>query len=287
MLTGILINNASIADAKNSAAPLATFDFAIAETLSAIGHPPQFLAGLEGYETISRQDGIIPHAINLGHRHLPNLELLASLPPENILISPPAHVSLIPKIKEISDVQEFLLYKSSDKNDEQSHWNILEHMTQMLGNLVSDPAASEHYIEQTNNHFDDLKMQLNNIDTPLLVVHLVDERHARVYGKGGIEDMVLSRLGLENAWQGDVGQWGMATVSATSLFNTNAKLILLEIPYGPIGGLEKLIADGQWRHLPSVRQGNYAIVPVNYWSWGGFPSALRFAESLKEALENT
>lgn len=287
MLAGILINNVSIADEKNSEAPLATFDFAIAETISAIGHPPKFLAGLEGYETISRQDGIIPQAINLGHRHFPNLELLSSLPPKNILISPPAHVSLIPKLEEISEVQEFLLYKSSDEHDEKSHWNILEQMTQMLGNLVGDPAASEHYIEQTNSHFDDLKTQLNNIDTPLLVVHLVDERHARVYGNGGIEDMVLNRLGLQNAWQGDVGQWGMTTISATSLFNTNAKLILLEIPYGPVGGLERLIADGQWRHLPSVREGNYTIVPVNYWSWGGFPSALRFAESLKEALENT
>lgn len=285
LLISLLINNISMASDDGSAAPIATFDFAIAETLAAIGHPPKFLAGLEGYETYSRKEGIIPHATDLGYRHLPNLELLASLPPKYILISPPAHVSLIPKLRELADVGEYLFYNFSNANNEQDHWSVLEGVTRMLGNLVGDPAASEHYIEQTNSHFDDLKRRLNNIDTSLLVVHLVDERHARIYGIGGIEGMVLNRLGLQNAWQGSLGKWGRATVSATSLFEVNAKLIFLNSPYGPDGGQEKLLTDGQWRHLPSVKQNNYVILSTNYWHWGGLPSAIRFAEALVEVLE--
>lgn len=265
---------------ESNEAPLATFDFAIAETLSAIGHPPRFLAGLKGYETYSRQAGIIPLSTNLGSRFLPNYELLASHPPKHILISPPAHTSLLPRLSEISDVKEYPLYNFSDINSGQSHWEAVETLTRQLGTLVNDEAASELYIEQTNRYFDDLKSQLDSTNEPVLIVHLVDERHARVYGKGSVEGMVLNRLGLQNAWQNDLGQWGMATVSATSLFRINAKMIFLESPYDPTGGQRQLLADGQWRHLPTVKEGNYLIIPTNYWSWGGLPAAQNFADSL-------
>ncbi|MFJ5535657.1 MULTISPECIES: ABC transporter substrate-binding protein [Halomonadaceae] len=284
LLIGSLMSNVSTASDKNNEVPLATFDFAIAETLNAMGHPPRFLSGLEGYETYSRQDGIIPDTTNLGYRHLPNLELLASDPPQHILISPPAHASLLPRLRKIADVREYPLYNFSGINNEQSHWEAVEALTRQLGTLVNDTAASEQYIEQTNSDFDNLKSQLDSINEPFLMVRLVDERHARVYGKGSVEGMVLNRLGLQNAWQGDLGQWGMTTVSATSLFSINAKMIFLESPYDPPGGQSQLLSDGQWRHLPTVKEDNYFIIPTNYWSWGGLPAALHFADSLVSQL---
>ncbi|MGP9766965.1 ABC transporter substrate-binding protein [Halomonas sp. AOP13-D3-9] len=278
------MSKALLADDENSVAPLATFDFAIAETLSAIGHPPRFLAGLKGYETYTRQGGVIPTTTNLGYRFLPNYELLASHPPQHILISPPAHASLLPRLRKITDVMEYPLYNYADGDGNHSDWETIEALTRQLGTLVNDAAASEQYIEQTNRYFDDLKSQLSSIDEPVLMVRLVDERHARVYGKGSVEGMVLNRLGLQNAWQGDLGQWGMTTVSATSLFSINAKMIFLESPYDPSGGQRQLLADGQWRHLPTVKEGNYLIIPTNYWSWGGLPAARHFAESLANHL---
>ncbi|WP_092826836.1 ABC transporter substrate-binding protein [Vreelandella subterranea] len=278
------MSNASMASEKNSVAPLATFDFAIAETLNAIGHPPKFLSGLEGYETYSRQEGVLPHATNLGYRHLPNLELLASDPPQHILISPPAHVSLLPRLRKIAEVKEYRLYRYADSNGNHNDWETIEELTRQLGDLVEDPDAAEHYIQQSSEHFAALKQTLNHTESPILLVRLMDERHARVYGEGSVEGMMLNRLGLENAWQGDLGQWGMTTVSATPLFDIDAKLVFLDSPYGPDGGVRQLLSDGQWRHLPSVKQGNYTIIPVNYWSWGGLPAARRFADNLVSHL---
>lgn len=274
-----------MASDDSSAASIATFDFAIAETLTAIGHPPGFLSGLTEYETYLIQDSIISSATNLGRRHFPNFELLASLPPKHILISPPLHINLLPRLSEIASTKEYPIYNFSDSNDVQSHWEVVEELTRQLGILVDDPVASEHYIKQINHHFDDLKRQLNSIDEPVLIVRLVDERHARVFGKGGVENMVLNRLGLQNAWQDDMGQWGITNASASSIFDIDAKIIFLDSPFDPAGLLEQLLCDGQWRHLPSVKQNDYVILPLNYWQWGGFPSALRFAESLVEALE--
>lgn len=255
LLISFLMGNASTASDENRVAPLATFDFAIAETLSAIGHPPQFLSGLEGYETYSRQEGVLPHAANLGYRHLPNLELLASDPPQHILISPPAHTSLLPRLRKIADVKEYPLYKYADSGGHHNDWETIEELTRQLGDLVGHPDAAEHYIEQASRHFTSLEQAVADIDSPLLVVRLMDERHARVYGEGSVEGMILNRLGLENAWQEDLGRWGMTTVGATSLFDIDAKLVFLDSPYGPDGGVKQLLTDGQWRHLPSVKHG--------------------------------
>ncbi|MDQ7733315.1 ABC transporter substrate-binding protein [Halomonas sp. SpR1] len=284
LLISLLMSNVLRASDGNSEVPLATFDFAIAETLNAIGHPPKFLSGLEGYETYSRQEGILPHATNLGYRHLPNLELLSSDPPQHILISPPAHASLLPRLRKIADVKEYPLYRHADIEDVHNDWDTIEELTRQLGDLAGQPDAAENYIEQSNEHFTSLKRTLTGIDSPVLLVRLMDERHARVYGAGSVEGMMLNRLGLQNAWQGDLGQWGMTTVSATPLFDIDAKLVFLDSPYGPDGGVRQLLSDGQWRHLPSVKQGNYTIIPVNYWSWGGLPAARRFADSLVSRL---
>nr|WP_281506118.1 ABC transporter substrate-binding protein [Chromohalobacter nigrandesensis] len=268
-------------------ASLATFDFAIAETLNALGHPPAFISGLQGYETYSRQPGIIPLSTNLGYRHLPNLELLASEPPKYILISPPAHVNLIPKLRKIAEIRKYPLYNNYDKHDKKSHWKILEELTRDLGKLTGDPKAAEKYISKTNQHFDELKKLIGDVDSPLLVIRLMDERHARVYGHGSVEGMVLKRLGLKNAWKDKLGQWGMATISAKDVMDIDAKVIFLDSPYDPPGGQKKILQKGLWKHWPSIKQNDYAILSLDYWSWGGFPSARRFAESLAECLNNS
>jgi ABC-type Fe3+-hydroxamate transport system substrate-binding protein len=279
----LCFGNISLASNAANETSLATFDFAIAETLKAINYPPMFLSGLEGYETYVQEDDFFPYSINLGSRHLPNLELLSNQPPKHILISPPAHANLVTKLQVIADVLEYPIYNFSD-NKKQSHWKILEDMTRKLGKLVNDPIAAEHYIETVNSHFDNLRNQFNDIDSPVLIVRLLDERHARIYGNGSVEGMVLNRIGLENAWQGDMGQWGMTTASAKLLFNVNATFIFMNSPYEASDGQSRLISNGQWKHLPSIKEGNYAIIPINYWSWGGLPSAQRFADSLASQL---
>ncbi|WP_162500912.1 ABC transporter substrate-binding protein [Modicisalibacter coralii] len=278
------LGNVAMASDYENEVSLATFDFAIAETLDAIGHPPTFVSGLAGYETYSRQPDIIPTATDLGYRHLPNLELLASQPPDAILISPPAHVNLIPKLRKIADVKEYPLYNNYPGKAAIDHWQILEDLTRQLGALTKDPPAAEQYIARTDRHFDELINRLGNVDSPVLIVRLMDERHARVYGHGSVEGMVLKRLGLHNAWEGKLGNWGFTTVTARALLDIKARIVFLDSPYDPPGGQRKLLQKGLWQHWPSVLRNDYAILSLDYWSWGGFPAARRFANSLVDGL---
>ncbi|WP_206478163.1 hypothetical protein [Halomonas sp. KRD171] len=96
--------------------------------------------------------------------------------------------------------------------------------------------------------------------------------------------MVITQLGLENAWQGPTNDWGFSTLTISEAFQLEGRFILLHPTYSQYTTDSALPTSGLWQHWlddPPVS------IDVNYWPWGGFFSALRFAESLKEALENT
>lgn len=272
-------------DAGRSAAPrLATFDFALGETLNALGHPPVAQAGLDGYDHYARETGIFPaDTANLGGRFQPNFEYLASQKPDAILISPPAHTNLIPKLSRIAPVETFRLYQFADTAPDD--WHTLEAITRALGRQVQDPQAAQQLIRRTAQQMDQLEAQVAGVKTPLLLVRLIDERHLRIFGPGSLEGMVLKRLGLTNAWNGSLGRWGFVQTTADQVFQLNARLILLESPYTAPGSQQQLLSQGVWQYWPSAQRGDHRIVPINFWSWGGLPSAQRFAQGLVKALQ--
>lgn len=283
LLLGLCVGGWGLPSA--TAAPrLATFDFALGETLNALGHPPVAQAGLEGYEHYARETGVFPpETANLGGRFQPNFEYLASQKPDAILISPPAHTNLITKLSRIAPVNTFRLYHFAETTPDD--WQTLERVTRSLGRTVQDPQAAQQLIRRTQQRMDQLKAQASDVTTPLLLVRLIDERHLRIYGPGSLEGMVLKRLGLTNAWTGTLGRWGFVQTTADQVFTLNARLILLESPYVEPGLQQQLLTQGVWQYWASVKRGDYRVVPINFWSWGGLPSAQRFAEGLVQALK--
>ena len=96
--------------------------------------------------------------------------------------------------------------------------------------------------------------------------------------------LFLKQLGLCNAWKGATNQWGYAQVGVENLFDTEARLVIIR-SYNSAGLEEQIARTALWSYLPSVRRGDVIVLPSTFWIAGGLPSALRFAESLVEALE--
>ena len=89
-----------------------TLDYAIAETLQALGEPPQAVGGLSGYRVWWRDPQVLSTAMELGSRHLPNLELIQDIAPSHILISPPAHANLIPQLSRLATLKKWVVYET-------------------------------------------------------------------------------------------------------------------------------------------------------------------------------
>lgn len=268
---------ASLANAEEHE-KLVTFDFAIADTLAALQQPPFAMAGVAQYRRFYREP-LLPDTLELGNRFQPNFEYLASLEPDAILISPPAHLNLERNLSRIADVIKIQLI-----GENLNIWQNLEQLTRKVGELNNQQQQAQELIESAQARLAVIAAQIARPVDPLLVVEIRDDRHVRIYGHGSLEDMVITQLGLENAWQGPTNDWGFSTLTISEAFQLEGRFILLRPTYSQSLTDSALPTSGLWQHWLDDTP---VTIDVNYWSWGGFFSALRFAESLKEALENT
>ncbi|XKE44534.1 ABC transporter substrate-binding protein [Halomonas organivorans] len=255
---------------------LATLDWTLAETLVALEAPPRAVAQVEAYHAWVGEPGLPETTIDLGLRSQPNLELLASLAPERILISP-MFANLAPRLERIAPVETLPLYSPG-----RDTWTEMRELTRSLGELVDRPEAAARLIETTEAKLDRLHDELSADQPPLLIVQFMDSRHVRVFGDNGLFQAVLDRLGLENGWTGPTNAWGFSLVGIEALAGLDARLVVVE-PY-PAGVREALAEGGLWHHLVEASRGEPLVLPP-VWSFGALPSAERFAELLVTALE--
>ncbi|MFP4138364.1 MAG: iron-siderophore ABC transporter substrate-binding protein [Halomonas sp.] len=275
-LAGVLA--ALFAVTAHAAPPrLATLDWTLAETLVALEAPPLAVAQVDAYHAWVEEPALPDTTIDLGLRSQPSLELLASLEPERILISP-MFANLAPRLERIAPVESLPLY-----SPERDTWAEMRELTLSLGELVDRPEAAKELIETTEAKLDKLSQEVAGDRPPLLIVQFMDERHVRVFGDNGLFEAVLDRLGLDNAWSGDTNAWGYSLVGIETLAGLDARLVVVE-PY-PAGVREALDDSGLWQHLVESSRGAPIVLPPA-WSFGALPSAARFADQLVSALEN-
>lgn len=257
---------------------LATLDWTLAETLVALDAPPLASAQLEAYHAWVDEPALPDTTIDLGLRSQPNLELLARLAPDHILISP-MFANLAPRLERIASVKTLPLYRA-----EHDTWQEMRRLTRSLGELVERPEAARRLIDTTEARLDTLRACLDGTaPPPLLMVQFMDGRHVRVFGDNGLFQAVLDRLALTNAWTGPTNAWGFSLAGIEALAGLDARLVVIE-PY-PAGVRETLAESGLWQHLVEAGRGSPIVLPP-VWSFGAMPSALRFAERLVDALEN-
>ncbi|MDT8880458.1 iron-siderophore ABC transporter substrate-binding protein [Halomonas saccharevitans] len=271
-LTAALVAAATPADAPR----LATLDWTLAETLVALGAPPAAVAQVEAYHAWVGEPALPASTIDLGLRSQPNLERLASLAPERILISP-MFANLTPRLEHIAPVETLPLYRP-----ERDTWREMRELTRSIGEMAERPEAASGLIEQTEARLDALRQRLDDATAPLLIMQFMDSRHVRVFGDNGLYQAVLDRLGIDNAWTGPTNAWGFSLVGLEALAGLDARLVVVE-PY-PAGVRERLDDGGLWGHLVEASRGTPIVLPP-IWSFGALPSAERFAEQLVNALE--
>ncbi|WP_324254683.1 ABC transporter substrate-binding protein [Halomonas sp. KAO] len=272
-LVAALIAAAAPADTPR----LATLDWTLAETLVALGAPPGAVAQVEAYHAWVGEPVLPDATVDLGLRSQPNLELLASLAPERILISS-MFANLAPRLERIAPVETLPLYRPG-----RDTWTEMRELTRSLGHLVDRPAAATRLIEETEARLDALRQRVDDTTPPLVVIQFMDSRHVRVFGENGLYQAVLDRLALDNAWQGPTNTWGFSLVGIEALSGLDARLVVVE-PY-PAGVRERLDDGGLWDHLIEASRRVPIVLPPT-WSFGALPSAERFAKQLVSALES-
>lgn len=260
---------------------LVVMDWTMLETLIALGHPPIGAADLNGYKTWVGSPPLPGEVVDIGLRNQPNLELLSQLAPDRFLVAP-IFASLEPLLSKIAPVEIIPLYTG-----EGSLWQGLQAFTRSLAGYTPEPEAADRLIKQVEARLDTLARDLPDDLPSLLIVQFMDDRHVRVFGKHSLYSAVLDQMQLGTAWQGKTNSWGFSLVGiealATAANLSAGPIRMVVVEPLPLGLRARIERPGLWESLPPVARGDVLYLPPA-WSFGGLPSAQRFAELLHEAI---
>jgi len=264
----------SPAQSQNAPPRVAAIDWTLVETLLSLGVVPVAAAQIKDYQTWVGEPSLPEQVVDIGLRAQPNRELAASLQLDLILISP-LFSAIEPTFSQIAPVQTLTTY-----NPDKDFWQNLVETTRRVGELTDRSSEAEAVIDQHRARIEQLKGKIPADTPPLLVVQFIDDRHVRAYGKGSLYDMVISRLGLQNAWQGETNMWGYTTVGIEELTTDGYLIVVDPVPMSAEGVFDN---NRLWRALPAVRHDRVLSLPA-VWSFGALPSAVRFAGELYQAV---
>ncbi|MEC4768835.1 ABC transporter substrate-binding protein [Halomonas sp. CUBES01] len=258
-------------------AQLATIDWTVAETLIALDASIVGGAQKQAYHEWVGEPRLPDEAADLGLRSQPNMELLAKMQPERILISP-MFAGLTPRLERIAPVTSVELYTPGSDT-----WQEMQSITEQIGELADRAPQAAQLIERA--HALMARLRDERPDTaPLLMIQFMDARHVRVFGDNSLYNAVLKQLELPNAWDQATNAWGFSLVGVEELARYPDATLVIVDPL-PTGVEAQLAESGLWQQLPSVKNDRLLHLPP-VWSFGALPSAQRFARELVAALED-
>lgn len=248
------------------------------ELLLALGVAPLAVADTRNYNVWVGQPPLPPHTVDVGLRTEPNLELMTQLQPSLILCSN-GYGPSPEKLQRIAPIMGFDLNRGDGKPLSAARDSL-----RALAARIGREAEAEAHLQQLDQALAAARQRLaSHAKRPVLLMSLMDSRHALVFGKNSLFLEVMEHLGLTNAWQGETNFWGSAVTGIERLaYLRDAEAICFD--HDNDGDMAQLGGSPLWQALPFVRAGRFQRVPA-VWYYGATLSALHFVRVLERALE--
>jgi ABC-type Fe3+-hydroxamate transport system substrate-binding protein len=265
------------AAAAASGLRVATVDWAVLETLLALGVVPVAATELQQFREVAVEPAIPAGVADLGLRGTVNFEMLRLTRPD-LIFSSNFYASSEPRLRRIAPVESFSIYVRGEQP-----YAAAEAMTRAIGERLGIGETAARYLADTQAEFGALRARLPVANPlPVIPINLGDSRHFRVFGADSMFGEALARLGLTNAWTEATSYSAMAPVGLEALARVPEAWIAL-IPPTPPDAMRVLSRSAFWNALPNIRAGRLLMLDsIN--PYGGLPAARRFARLLTQAL---
>ncbi|WP_394543989.1 ABC transporter substrate-binding protein [Azorhizophilus paspali] len=207
-----------------------------------LGVAPVAVAQLDGHRRWVDEPALPAGVVDLSLRNEPNLELLAELQPELILIGPPFEdARTCPE--RIAPVRSLAL----SGPDGEAYTNARRVARRLAGPLGRE-AAGEAPIAHVDARL------AGRQRPPLYVAGFLDARHVHLFSARSFYQGVLEQVGLENAWNGRTNRWGFAQVGIErSAERPEATLLYLESLPPHASGPPARFGSTCYRSAPDAR----------------------------------
>lgn len=265
------------APALGAAPRVATLDWALLETLLAMGVVPVAAAELVLFRRVAVEPEVPASVVDIGLRGMPNYEALRMARPD-LIFNSAFYVQMDARLRQVAPVETISIYAPGGRPFQRA-----EDAARRLAEAVGRPEAADMLIARTRAGLSRCRASLAaRPRRPLLVLNLGDPRHFRVFGPDSMFGEVLSRLDLPNAWRANTSYSASAPIGLETLARfPDADLVIL--PPVPPDARRLLPRSALWQALPNVREGRvFMLGSMN--PFGGLPTASRFARLLTDAF---
>lgn len=258
---------------------IAAVDWAAAESLLALGVAPLAVADTGYYN--QRMPQLLPAATHdVGPFWEVNLELLYRLRPHLIFIGA-ASLFMTPRLSEIAPVEVV-----EDMTGDKAYGRAAAILRQ-CGRVAGLPSTQvEAVLSNIEQRMQSLAARVSRVRPVCILLPDQSGSSALVYGNGSMPGAVVTRLGLQNGWQGPTNANGFIQVGFDQLMSLDdAVFMQIEIP-SLAPQTNRALGNSQlWHRLPAVRQGR-VVRMQQFYPFGGCISTLHLAEALARALQD-
>ncbi|WP_431674875.1 ABC transporter substrate-binding protein [Rhizobium leguminosarum] len=257
---------------------VATLDWALLETLLAIGANVVAATELRQFREVAVTPDVPATTADLGLRGTPNFEVLRFVRPD-LIFNSNFYAWADQRMRGVAPVESHAIYKPGE-----SPFSLAEQATLAIGERLQ-LATARQLTEELAARLDRHRALLAAGDgRPVIPINLGDARHFRVFGSDSMFGEVLKRVGLTNAWQAQTSYSAAAPVGIEILASMpNAWIVM--IPPHPADALATLATSSFWNALPAVREKRVLMLgSIN--PYGALPAAGRFADFLAEGLQH-
>lgn len=252
--------------------------WSLAEQLVELGVEPIAIADPGGYATWVARPALPDGVTDVGLRQEPNLERIAELSPDAILISDD-QIALAPMLERIAPVVHFESFKADHDNGEAARAIFRE-----LGRLFAREEIAEAKLAALDARLTALRERVaahfGGAPPPVTVVRFVDDARVVVHGENAMPSAALAALGLRNGASIPASTWGIAFRKVEELGRI-AEGIVLHIE--PFPQAEQVFATPLWQAMPFVREGRFHALPA-VWTYGGAMSVGYLADEIAAVL---
>jgi len=260
-----------------AAARVAVIDWAMLETVLAIGVAPVAATELLQFRKVAVEPAVPDSVIDLGLRGTPNYEALNLAEPD-LILSSNYYEGQKASLQRVAETLSLAIY-----NPGVPPYPAAAEAARALGRRLGHEAQAEALVARTGAEIDRLRESLRGVaHRPVLAINIGDARHVRAFGTDSMFGDVLGRLGIANAWA-SVSSYSAAAPLGIEALARLPDAALIVVPPVPPEALRTLGESALWQALPMVREKRVTIIePVNH--FGALPAALRFARLAAAAL---
>ncbi|WP_138755852.1 ABC transporter substrate-binding protein [Paenibacillus sinopodophylli] len=264
-------------------------EWTFTEDVIALGLQPVGNADNENYKLwVTGEAPLDAGVTDVGFRHEPNLETIASLKPDLIIANTDSHEAIYEQLKGIAPTIIFSLYPPDGQGDQYTE---MVNMFKTIAAAVGKTPEGEKVLADLDQHYEEAKTKLAAAGKEgfnYVLTQAYSYQNAatmRLFTDNSLAVQTLDRIGLKNDWKSEAFElygFSTSTVEALPAVQDTNLLYIVQKDDNIFSGTLK--DNSVWNGLNFVKENRTFALDSNTWVFGGPISSKVIVDQVVNAL---